>query len=82
MQLHKHRGHERHKMASVCLRACVADILWSRNTLAMVFVTQKLNHIFVDEDIFSNADGKRQAELRIIKVQRADSVFVDPNIMN
>ena len=70
-------------MASVCLRACVADILWSQNTLAMVFVTQKLNHIFVDEDIFSNAPGKRgQAELRIIKVQRADSVFVDPNIMN
>ncbi len=51
--------------------------------MAMVFVTQKLNHIFVDEDIFSNAPGKRgQAELRIIKVQRADSVFVDPNIMN
>ena len=49
----------------------------------VTLLTQKLNHIFVDEDIFSNAPGKRgQAELRIIKVQRADSVFVDPNIMN
>ena len=71
-------------MASVCLRACVADILWSRNTLAMVFCHPETQSLSSWMRISSPMPpGKRgQAEFRIIKVQRADSVFVDPNIMN